>query len=90
MDYRELLIRFAEGRETPQEREFIKNSTAKFIRQTRKDEIFRRNWGDDYLEDVLSELREMMILQKSAHRRKKLYKLAVFFKHSQVLRGGVL
>jgi len=26
MDYRELLIRFAEGRETPQEREFIKNS----------------------------------------------------------------
>ena len=65
MDYRELLIRFAEGRETPQEREFIKNSTAKFIRQTRKDEIFRRNWGDDYLEDVLSELRKMMILQKS-------------------------
>jgi hypothetical protein len=43
MDYRELLIRFAEGRETPQEREFIKNSTAKLIRQRGKDEIFRRN-----------------------------------------------
>jgi len=82
MDYRELLIRFAEGRETPQEREFIKNSIAKFIRQTRKDEIFRRNWGDDYLEDVFSELRKMMILQKNLIEEKKLYKLAVLFKHS--------
>jgi len=66
MDYRELLIRFAEGRETPQEREFIKNSIAKFIRQTGRDEIFRRNWGDDYLEDILSELRERLILYKRA------------------------
>ena len=66
MDYRELLIRFAEGRETPQEREFIKNSTAKFIRQTGRDEIFRRNWGDDYLEDILSELRERLIVHKRA------------------------
>ena len=66
MDYRELLIRFAEGRETPQEREFIKNSTAKLIRQRGKDEIFRRNWGDDYLEDILSELRERLILYKRA------------------------
>jgi hypothetical protein len=66
MDYRELLIRFAEGRETPQEREFIKNSTAKFIRQRRKDEIFRRNWGDDYLEDILSELRGRLIVHKRA------------------------
>ncbi len=66
MDYRELLIRFAEGRETPQEREFIKNSTAKFIRQTGRDEIFRRNWGDDYLEDILSELRVRLIVHKRA------------------------
>jgi hypothetical protein len=66
MDYRELLIKFAEGRETPQEREFIKNSTAKFIRQRRKDEIFRRNWGDDYLEDILSELRGRLIVHKRA------------------------
>jgi DNA-directed RNA polymerase specialized sigma subunit len=66
MDCRELLIRFAEGRETPQEREFIKNSTAKFIRQRGKDEIFRRNWGDDYLEDILSELRERLIVHKRA------------------------
>jgi len=66
MDCRELLIRFAEGRETPQEREFIKNSTAKFIRQTGRDEIFRRNWGDDYLEDILSELRERLIVHKRA------------------------
>jgi len=66
MDYRELLIRFAEGRETPQEREFIKNSTAKLIRQRGKDEIFRRNWGDDYLEDILSELRERLIVHKRA------------------------
>lgn len=66
MDYRELLIRFAEGRETPQEREFINNSTAKLIRQRGKDEIFRRNWGDDYLEDILSELRERLIVHKRA------------------------
>jgi DNA-directed RNA polymerase specialized sigma subunit len=66
MDCRELLIRFAEGRETPQEREFIKNSIAKLIRQRGKDEIFRRNWGDDYLEDILSELRERLILYKRA------------------------
>jgi hypothetical protein len=66
MDYRELLIRFAEGRETSQEREFIKNSTAKFIRQTGRDEIFRRHWGDDYLEDILSELRARLIVHKRA------------------------
>jgi len=66
MDYRELLIRFAEGRETPQEREFIKNSIAKFIRQTGRDEIFRKNWGDDYLEDILSELRARLIVHKRA------------------------
>ena len=66
MDYRELLIRFAEGRETPQESEFIKNSIAKLIRQTGRDEIFRKNWGDDYLEDILSELRERLILYKRA------------------------
>jgi hypothetical protein len=66
MDCRELLIRFAEGRETPQEREFIKNSTAKFVRQTGRDEIFRRNWGDDYLEDILSELRARLIVHKRA------------------------
>ena len=66
MDCRELLIRFAEGRETPQEREVIKNSIAKFIRQTERDDIFRRNWGDDYLEDILSELRERLIVHKRA------------------------
>ncbi len=65
MDYRGFLFRFAEGRETPQERDFIKNPIAKFIRQTGRYEIFRRNWGDDYLEDFLSELRKMMILQKN-------------------------
>jgi hypothetical protein len=82
MDYRELLIRFAEGRETPQEREFIKNSIAKFIRQTGRDEIFRRNWGDDYLEDVLSELRKTMILQKSLIEKKSFISWRYFFKHS--------
>ncbi|WP_333785230.1 hypothetical protein [Thermocrinis sp.] len=64
MDYKELLIKFSEGKETPKEREFLKNTIGKFVRQRGKEESFKRRWGDDYVKDLLSEIRIRIISRK--------------------------
>jgi len=70
MDYKELLIKFAEGKETPKEREFLKNTIAKFVRQTGKEESFKKRWGDDYVEELLSKLSVKVISQKDLIKEK--------------------
>jgi len=70
MDYKELLIKFAEGKGTPKEREFLKNTIAKFVRQTGKEESFKKRWGDDYVEELLSKLSVKVISQKDLIKEK--------------------
>jgi len=70
MDYKELLIKFAEGKETPKEREFLKNTIAKFVRQIGKEESFKKRWGDDYVEELLSKLSVKVISQKDLIKEK--------------------
>ncbi len=65
MDYKDLLIKLSEGKETAQEREFVKNTIAKFVRQTGREKILKARWGDDYVEELFLELRLRVIHRRS-------------------------
>jgi len=60
-DLKDTLLRFADGRESQEEKEFIKNTLLKQVRLSEKEEAFKNRWGDDFLEDLLSDLREKLI-----------------------------
>ncbi|WP_448583571.1 hypothetical protein [Thermocrinis sp.] len=79
-DFKDIILRFAEGKESQEERELIKNTLLKQVRVSGREEAFRGRWGDDFEEDLLSDLREKVVKLRENLESKEFINWSYFLK----------
>ena len=79
-EYKDLLLRFATGKESLQEREIIKNFVLKQVRISGREKIFIDKWEKNYIEDLLSDLRVKILELKETLESKEFINWSYFQK----------
>ncbi|WP_448588001.1 hypothetical protein [Thermocrinis sp.] len=70
-DYKDLLLRFADGRETARDRNLLENLIGKLVNVKNLERLFQFRWGDDYQEELISILREKLIRHRKSIQEKE-------------------